>query len=228
MKRLTKPFLLLNYIGFRLQLLKRKVLNRGAFFISFFRLQSVLNILSKNSVVIDCGANLGDISLLFARTKAKVFAFEPDPLAFTILKQRTNGFSNVICYQKGVGTANETTKMYLHKGRAKQNDDAFSVSSSIIGEKKNIDPNNFIEIETVDLSEFINSFEEKVAVVKMDIEGAEIDIIENLIANETYKKVDMFFVETHEYKIPGHSKKVKQLKHLLATKNIKNIKLNWI
>jgi FkbM family methyltransferase len=191
-------------------------------------LQSVLKGLSEGSVIIDCGANVGNISILFAKSKAEIFAFEPDPLAFQILKQRTNGFSNITCFQKAVSTTNGTTRMFFHKERVQINHEAYSVSSSIIGEKENIDSKNFIEIETIDLSEFINSMENKVEVVKMDIEGAEIDIIEKLIKDETYKKVHLFLVETHENKIPGHSKKVKRLKHLLATKNIKNIKLNWI
>lgn len=226
--KLTSIFLFLNSMGFRLQLLKRKVLNRGAFFISYLRLQSVLKGLSESSVIIDCGANVGDISFLFAKSRAKVFAFEPDPLAFQVLKQRTEGFSNITCYQKAVSTINGTTRMFYHKERAQINHEAYSVSSSIIGEKVNIDSNNYIEIETIDLSEFINSIQGQIAVVKMDIEGAEIEVMEKLIKNETYKKVDLFLVETHETKIPGHYEKVAKLKHLLATKSIKNIKLNWI
>lgn len=218
----------MNSIGYRLELLKRKILNRGAFIISFFRLQSVLKGLTADSVIIDCGANSGEISLLFAKTKAKVYAFEPDPLAFSALQQRTKRFPNVTCYQKGVGAATLTTRMYFHRERAILNDEAYSVSSSIIEEKNNIDPNNYIDIEIIDLSEFINSVDGQVAVVKIDIEGAEIEAMEKIIKDETYKKVDLLLVETHETKIPGHYEKVAQLKHLLETKKIKNIKLNWI
>jgi len=62
----------------------------------------------------------------------------------------------------------------------------------------------------------------------MDIEGAEIEVIQHIIKQETYKKVDLVLVETHENKIPGHDEKVKRLKQLLTSKNIQNIKLNWI
>jgi FkbM family methyltransferase len=226
--KITNRLIYLNSTGFKLHLLKRKVLNRGAFLISYLRLQPVLKILHEGSVIIDCGANVGDISILFAKSKAQVFAFEPDPIAFKVLENRTKSYSNITCYQKAVSTTNGTTRMYFHKERAQLNHEAYSVSSSIIGEKENIDTNNFVEIETIDLSEFIASMKDMVALVKMDVEGAEIEILEKFIELETYKRIDLLLVETHEAKIPGHKQKIKQLKYLLATQKIKNIKLNWI
>ncbi|HDR52144.1 MAG TPA: FkbM family methyltransferase, partial [Mariniphaga anaerophila] len=112
----------------------------------------------EDSTVIDCGANVGDITLLFAKTKAKVFSFEPDPLAYKTLKQRTAGFPNITCFQKGVGTENKITPFFFHRERTNLNHKAFSVSSSVIGKKDNIDSQNFIEIETIDLAAFIHSF----------------------------------------------------------------------
>lgn len=211
-----------------MELFKRRILNRLAYIISYFRLQTVLKKIPEGSVIIDCGANVGDISLLFAKRKVTVFAFEPDPIAFEILKQRTKNISNITCYKKGVGTANKTSRLFFHRGRSAHNHEAFSVSSSTISEKNNIDTENFIEIETIDLADFIELLEGEVALVKMDIEGAEIEVLEKLIHQETYKKVGLLLVETHENKIPGHHKKVRQLKQTLETKNISNIRLNWI
>src|SRR5215471_19231611 len=39
-------------------------------------------------VIIDCGANIGDVTSLFARAGATVYAFEPNPLCFSILSRR--------------------------------------------------------------------------------------------------------------------------------------------
>lgn len=215
-------------VNSNLKLLKRKVLNQGAYLISYFRLLSVSRGIQEGDIVIDCGANVGDISLLFAKKKAAVYAFEPDPLAFKVLKQRTKKFPNITCYQKGVSTRNETVRFYFHKERANVNHAAYSVSSSIIEEKNNNNPTNFIEIETIDLTEFIAAIDKRVAIVKMDIEGAEMDILNKFIEEKVYEKVDLMLVETHENKIPGHYEKLMRLKHLLETRNINNIKLNWI
>ncbi len=215
-------------MSFGFQLVKRKILNRGAYIFSYIRLQKVLKGLSKNTTVIDCGANVGEITLIFARKNVKVYAFEPDPLAFEALKQRTSSFPNVTCYQKGIGTANRIAKMYFHEERVKQNDAAYTVSSSIIEQKINIDLENYLEIEIIDLTEFIKSLEEKVSIIKMDIEGAEIEVVEKLIKDGTYKDVDLILVETHETKIHGHDEKVKRLKNIIKSEKILNIRLNWI
>jgi FkbM family methyltransferase len=226
--KLASIFLLFNTFVFGIFLFRRIILNKGALFISFIRLHFVLNRLKPRDVVIDCGANIGDITLLFAKKNVSVFAFEPDPLAYKTLKKRTKGFPNIICLKKGVGIINKKVKMFFHRHRSHLNHEALSVSSTIIEEKRNINPENYVEIDIIDLTEFIDSLDSQVAMLKMDIEGAEIEILEKFIEQETYKKVDLLLVETHETKIPGHDEKVKRLKLLLAAKNIKNIKLNWI
>lgn len=211
-----------------LKLLKRKTLNRGAYWISYFRLRSILKDITASSILIDCGANQGDISLLFAKKQAAVFAFEPDPTAYQILIKRCKNFPNIQCFQKGVSIKNGKSKMFLHKERAKNDHHAYTVGSSIVSEKNNVDKEHYIEIELIDLTEYINSFTQQIDVLKMDIEGAEIEILEKFIAEKTYEKINLILVETHENKIPGHLEKINKIKDELNKKNIQNIKLNWI
>ncbi len=211
-----------------LQLLKRKTLNRGAYWISFFRLRAILKDITASSIVIDCGANQGDIALLFAKKKAKVFAFEPDPKAYAILEKRCEKFPNIQCFKKGVSIKNTTSKMFLHKERLKNDHHAYTVGSSIVSEKINVDNTHFIEVELIDLAAYIHSFPQKIDVLKMDIEGAEIEILEKFLAEKTYEKIKLMLVETHENKIPGHLEKIEKIKKELQEKNIQHIKLNWI
>ena len=49
-----------------------------------------------------------------------------------------------------------------------------------------------------------------------------------MISEETYKRVGLILVETHETKIPGHREKVAALKRRIQEEGITNIKLNWI
>ena len=211
-----------------LTLLKRRFLNQAAYFISRLKLVRVLARLPKGAVVLDCGANKGDITLLFAKKGAIVHSFEPDPLAFQMLLKRTQHFPNVKCYQKGVSNQNGRVKMFFHHGRTEREDIAFSVSSSIVSEKINVNTNNYHEIEIISLSDFIKSLEQRVYILKMDVEGAELDILEDLIENKVYEKIDLLLVETHEKKIPSHVERLKRLKNIISQNNINNIKLNWI
>src|ERR1700692_1145388 len=54
------------------------------------------------SLIIDCGANIGDITSTFARTGAEVYAFEPNPVCFSILSKRFSASPNIKCFNRGV------------------------------------------------------------------------------------------------------------------------------
>jgi 16S rRNA A1518/A1519 N6-dimethyltransferase RsmA/KsgA/DIM1 with predicted DNA glycosylase/AP lyase activity len=84
------------------KLIKRIIRNKVALWLSYLRLLSITRKLNKDSLVFDCGANVGDITAKFASTGATVHAFEPDPLAFASLEKKFKTRSNVILHNKGV------------------------------------------------------------------------------------------------------------------------------
>ena|SRR5215204_178870 len=53
-------------------------------------------------IIIDAGANVGDVTSKCARTGATVHAFEPNPVCFEILKKRFSRLPNVRIYNQGV------------------------------------------------------------------------------------------------------------------------------
>ena len=179
-------------------------------------------------MIVDCGANLGDISAIFSGRNAKVIAFEPDPLAYNFLNKRFQDNDRITCINYAVSHYSGTADFYFHQDRLINDNSAFTVSSSLIAEKVNVDNNNSISVKTIDLDEYINSLEQTIDILKLDVEGAELDILHKLIENKTYKKVGMILVETHESKIPGHLPLVNKLKRKIQEENISNIKLNWI
>lgn len=70
-------------------------------------------------VVVDCGANHGFSTVLFAKwvgPQGKVYAFEPSGHNMAILKEnlRLNGITNVICHQVAVGAASGTVAISAH------------------------------------------------------------------------------------------------------------------
>jgi hypothetical protein len=83
-------------------------------------------------------------------------------------------------------------------------------------------------VEAIDLVAFINDLDAKIALIKIDVEGAEIEILKHILAQETYKKFELAVVETHETKIPGHVEEVANIKAILEEKGVDNVKLNWI
>lgn len=208
-------------------LLKRKILNSGAIAISYFKLIPDLFRLNKKSVVLDCGANVGYISKLLSYTGARIISFEPDPVAFKQLTHRCRNRKNITCIQKGVWDKSSVLKMFTHK-EAQEGDVCFTVGSSIIAEKQNIDTGRTQDIEVIDLVAYLQEQGQKVDLIKLDIEGAEIEILKKIIATDTHHLFNRMYVETHETKIPSQKEELDLIKQQLKEKGIGNIKLNWI
>lgn len=213
----------------RLKLVKRIIRNKIALWLSYIKLISITRSLGKDSLVIDCGANLGDITNKFAATGATVHAFEPDTLAFEQLEKRFRSFSNVILHNEGVWDKEDNIDLFTHKDQDDKNKNtAFTVSSSIISSKVNIDHEKKQTIHVIDLSAFISSLGRNVNVIKLDVEGAETAILRKILNDDTYKLFDKMYVETHESKIPGQKKEMKEIREMMEKKQVTNIKLNWL
>jgi len=211
----------------KLSLLKRIILNKGALWLCYLKLIPILRRLNKNSIVIDCGANIGDITNKFAQTGATVHAFEPDPLAYEFLSKRFRQVPNVILYKQGVWDKQAEIMLYKHKEQDKQ-EMAYTVGSSIIDNKRNIDRDKHDTISVIDLSDFIQKINKKIDVIKLDVEGAEIAILHKILADESYRLFDRMYVETHETKISGQKEELENIKDAMRRKNVTNIKLNWL
>jgi FkbM family methyltransferase len=122
----------------------------------------------KGDIVLDIGANVGYYTLIFANLvgeEGKVFAFEPSPENFTLLKKNVElngyGYKNVILEQLAVSNKTGKTWLYL---------------SPNLGDDRIYDPHNgsnFIEATTIRLDDYFNNYNENIDFVKMDIQGAE-------------------------------------------------------
>ena len=166
-----------------------------------FKNCEIVKILDKSCVCIDCGANIGKISELFAKCGASVYAFEPNPLCFDALEKIVKKYPNINLIKKGVCNKNCTLKMY-HNDLTNYDSEFFSQSSSICATKDNINTQNYTEIECIDLCEFIENLNKPIDILKMDIEGAEFDILEKMINKGLYKNIKHILVETHDATLP--------------------------
>lgn len=183
--------------------------------------------LNKNSIAIDCGANVGKVTARMARQGAAVYAFEPNPHAFAVLRKRFKNNPAVTCIPKAVWTRPDTVKLYFHE-QSSQDEVTWSVGSSMVPAKSNIDANKYIDVETVDLPAFIDGLGRSVDILKIDIEGAECEVIEALIDRGTYKKVGLILVETHDHKVPQLKAATDHVRERIANLGIGNIRLDWI
>ena len=190
-------------------------------------ISNITDFINKGDIFIDCGANVGQETIPAAEKGAIVYSFEPNPHAFAELSKRVEGMDNVHLFNKGVLDKNTTLKLYLHN----QSDDdevKWSTASSLLAEKSNVRKDKFVEVEIIDLTEFIESIGKRIKVLKIDVEGVEFEILNKLIDSGIYKNIDHILAETHEEKMPELLPKLKNLKKKIAKNNISNIDLNWI
>ena len=136
--------------------------------------------IEEGEVVVDVGANIGQITLPMAQRtgkEGKVIAIEPDPENLFLLKLNLSGFDNVRIVENCVWNCKERLKLYRHY---------ISVAHSVIYRS-----DEYIEVEADTLDNIVSSLGiEKIDFLKIDAEGAGIEILqgaENVL--KTTKKV---------------------------------------
>lgn len=170
-----------------------------------------MNKLTRADMVIDVGANVGLVSECIARRGPKVISFEPNVAAFTKLQIVAEKFKNIDARNVAVGTKNKIVKLYLHKDSATSKDD-LSQASSLLSNKPNVSTELFEEIQEIDFAEFILSLKSPIELLKIDIEGFEIELINHLLDKNALNEVKKVYVETHENKfteLTGPTEKLK-------------------
>jgi hypothetical protein len=67
-----------------------------------------------------------------------------------------------------------------------------------------------------------------VSLIKLDVEGAETEILKKILETKAYTLFDKMYVETHETKIPGQKEILNSIKKEMALQGVTNIKLDWL
>ena len=159
--------------------------------------KSYIDGLSPADVCIDWCANVGSVTSIFARKGAQVFAFEPNPFAYAKLIRNTRQFSRVTCMQAGV-SAGVSGRMRLHfTDRHKDDPVEASIGSTFVRSKPDVGSDG-VDVEVVDLVEFVKTFD-RVRLLKIDVEGYEVELVPSLIESGALDCVDRVFVENHMY-----------------------------
>lgn len=165
-------------------------------------LLGVAAMLRPGDLAIDCGANQGDITELLAATGAVVHAFEPDPYNYDKLAVRFSDHANVHLHAAAVGATAGTVRLMRASNWA-DNPRLASVKSTVIGGGRSISTDDAIDVEMIDLPVFLQGLirtHGRIAFVKMDIEGAELDLLDAMLDVRLFDAIQFTVAETHERK----------------------------
>lgn len=196
-------------------------------------LQGICSMLTPGDLVMDCGANIGDVTAPLAASGATVQCFEPDPFAYAHLETRFSQAPNVTLFNAAVGTGEGTVALR----RAPDFDEkpkGASVKSTILEGGRGVGTSNQDMVE-VRLMDFIAHLEAEIARVgeiaflKMDIEGAELDILEAMETRGLFEHIRCTVAETHERKFRDLRPRFKTLKARMSEAYPpEKVNLDWI
>ena len=124
----------------------------------------VQEVIKPGDTVVDIGANIGYYTLIFARSvgpTGHVYAFEPDPDNFALLKKniQLNGYTNVTLERKAVSSTTGNLRLYI---------------ADNVGDHRAYDSGDnrpHIDIPAVTLDDYLQEI--PVSFIKMDIQGFE-------------------------------------------------------
>lgn len=192
---------------------------------------AITAMLRPGDLVMDCGANMGVVTALLAATGADVLAYEPDPYAFSILEQKFANSPNVTLINAAVGVGTGTIRL-MRADNFGDNPDGASVKSTILDGGRRIDAENAVEVTLLDFPTLVRAHvaaRGEIAFIKMDIEGAELDILEALDREDLFTNIRALVAETHERKFKDLRDRYKALREVVAAKYpAGKVNLDWI
>lgn len=162
----------------------------------------------KRIVFIDCGAHVGkklrkQVSLFPHRD---YFAFEPNPDLIPHLHKVKDSYpdTHIEILNKAVWKSDDTIPFYLSKENSYGNivtDGSTLLQGKTPKHSKSgrIDYDNPIHIKSIDFSSWLKKNFQKCnyIILKMDIEGAEYEVLDKMINDQTIEYINEAFIEFH-------------------------------
>ena len=192
---------------------------------------AICAMLKPGDLVMDCGANMGVVTAVLAATGADVIAYEPDPFAFGTLQNKFADMPNVTLVNAAVGVGSGTVRL-MRADNFGENPEGASVKSTILDGGRRIDAENAVDVPLLDFPGLIRenvAARGEIAFVKMDIEGAELDILEVMHREALFANVRCLVAETHERKFKDLRDRYKALREVVAESYpAGKVNLDWI
>jgi FkbM family methyltransferase len=159
----------------------------------------IVDNLGPGSVVVDLGMNKGAFSrYILETTAASIVGAEPVPALFEALPTT----ERIRTFNVALGAGNGTTTLRLYKGHC---------ASTLYGMVKKERAAAEIEVPLVSFARFrAMAGLRSIQLLKVDIEGAELDLFETL-SDAEYADIEQITVEFHDFLDPSHVPRIQAI-----------------
>ena len=182
--------------------------------------------LGAGDLCVDLGANYGTFTKRLAATGATVHAYEPDPDTFEILKKNVSDLPNVILHQEAVAQTEGTLTLHRLAAELASNAEKRSWGSSLIPSER-ASTTDGVAVKVVSFAQMLATVGGPIRVIKIDIEGSEVEILNDIVNEPQSFDIDTLFVETHERQRPDQLPDVLHLRSAAAKIQRPDIHLYW-
>lgn len=188
----------------------RTILNQDEFLEHLFNSYLLHNLkFNKNDLVVDCGANVGELYFSFKNINKEIryIGIEPDPIVFECLELNTSNNSMELCLSDFSGKK----KFYLDSRGA----------NSSLEEFKNY--TNAIDVKVNKLENIFKS--QKIKLLKIDSEGHELEVLKG--AEKILPNIEYIAVDCGAEKGINEETTFKNVNHYLSTNNFELLDINY-
>jgi hypothetical protein len=139
-----------------------------------------------SGTVIDAGANTGFFTLLALEKGAnRIYTIEPDPCPYYYVEKNFSSNPKVITINKAMSHNTDPITFYM------------SNEGSVGNSQYHVENSRSLAVETIDIPSLL-MIEEKIDLLKLDIEGTEYAVLESL-KDDHFNRISRFFIEYHNF-----------------------------
>ena len=159
----------------------------------------------KQDIVFDIGGFRGEFAeQIYRSNPCKIFVFEPVLEHFNFLTEKFAGNLDIRLFNFGLDAKNQKIEIALSSNSSSYN--------------RKMGKNNLETIELKDIVEFLTEEKiDQIALMKINIEGAEYDLLDRLIESTDLKNVQNLQIQFHDFFPEAKSRRNKLVKQILLT-----------
>ena len=176
-------------------------------------------VLTHEKTCLDIGANIGNHSVCFSQIFRQVYAFEPHPRNYLLLKANSMLRSNINTIETALGSRHSRANMSFNMENMGQSSIAKRVG----------DYNIEVEIDTLD--NFVHKHDiDDIALIKLDVEGHEEDVLKGAFETLNNQKPIVVMECLPDDIVNGSSSSIKMLQSMgyRSFYSIEEAKKNWL